>query len=326
MLAGISPSSRYRRILLTGGNGFVGSHLVPMIEAFSPSAEVLALIRPGSEAGAVSARWQLASVDLEDGESLGAIVGKFQPDLVVHLAAQASVGQSGNAAELTWRTNVGGTLSLARAVLGAGGSPTFLFSSSSEVYGASFKLGAVDELAPLQPQNCYARTKVVGEQLLTDLLAGQLPLVISRAFNHLGVGQDERFVVPSFAAQIARIERGEQPPVLSVGNIEVARDFLDVRDVCRAYCLLMAVAPSEPGVSVFNISSGRPTKIRQLLECFQSLSQKPFTLSVDPARLRPHDIPEAVGLNARLVEKTGWAPEHDLEQTLAAILNAVRQG
>ena len=312
----------FRRILLTGGNGFVGGYLAPTLLAALPGAEGLLLRRPGT-AGCPEG-WGLAEAEIYDREAVTAIVARFKPDLVVHLAGQTSVGEARIAAEETWRVNFDGAFALASACAHAAPAATFFFVSSSEVYGRTFLAGPAREDAPLQPMNVYARSKAAAEQVIADVLPAEARLVVARSFNHTGPGQDERFVLPSFAAQIARIEARRQPPEIRVGNLDAERDFLDVRDVCRAYVALIKAAPALPAHSVFNVSSGASRSIGSLLEILSQQSSARFAVVVDHARLRSVEIPNAVGRNDLLRAAVDWRPIHSIEETLAALLQAAR--
>lgn len=312
----------YMKILLTGGNGFVGQYLAPMLVEAAPGADRLAIIRKSS--GGLCSAWGIAYAEIYDEENLKSILKLFQPDLVVHMAAQSSVSNSHNASQETWSVNFSGTFALAKAVAEFAPSCTFLFTSSSEVYGLSLRDGLVDETAPLQPMNCYARSKAAAEHMLLDIIPKTCKLIIARAFNHLGPGQSERFVMASFAGQIARIEAELQPPVLIVGNIDVARDFLDVRDVCKAYIGMLRVAPDLESPTIFNVSSGHPQTIREALNILKLASKTDFTIEIDPKRLRPSDIPSATGANNKLCERTEWAPSIPFTKILHDLLDHAR--
>lgn len=316
-------ATAYRRILLTGGNGFVGGYLAPALFAAAPGAEGLLLRRPGTTG--CPEGWNLAEAEIFDREAVAAIVARFRPDLVVHLAGQTSVGEAKSAAEETWRVNFDGSFVLANACARAALAATFFFVSSSEVYGRTFLGGPVSEDAPLQPMNVYARSKAAAEQVIADVLPTQARLIVARSFNHTGPGQDERFVLPSFAAQIARIEAHRQRPEIQVGNLDAERDFLDVRDVCRAYVALIMAAPALPAHSVYNVSSGSSRSIRSLLEILSRQSSARFKVVVDHKRLRPVEIPNAVGRNERLSAAVGWRPTHPIDETLAALLQRARE-
>ncbi|MDE2364137.1 MAG: GDP-mannose 4,6-dehydratase [Hyphomicrobiales bacterium] len=306
----------YRRILLTGGTGFVGGYLAPALAAAWPGAEKTLLRFPGESVQREG--WRAIDAQVTDGPAIARIVRDLQPDLVLHLAAQAAIGGS-VAAEATWRVNFGGTLELAHACHRHVPDLTFFFVSSSEVYGRSFLDGAATEDTPPRPMNAYARSKVAAESMLPDVLP-QARIVIARPFNHTGPGQDTRFVLPSLAAQIADVEAGRRSPRLEMGNLSARRDFLHVRDVCAAY-LDMLAAPTEPGrPAVYNVASGASYRIADLVEKFRAQAKQPFEIVVDPARLRPSDVPLAIGSSARLQAATGWAPTVDIDGIISSLL------
>ena len=196
-------------------------------------------------------------VDLRDAAAVDRLVAEARPDIIVHLAGQASVGAlDRGAGEETWRVNLAGTLNLALAVNRFAPEATVLFASSSEVYGRAFGPDPVNEETPPEPANAYARSKLLAERTLADVLPATARILVARPFNHTGPGQREDFVLPSFAAQVARIEAGLQS-ALRVGNLDVARDFLDVRDVVAAYCALIEAAPRLPMRFTCNVATGR---------------------------------------------------------------------
>ena len=267
-----------------------------------------------------------AAFDLTDADAVDELVARERPEAVVHLAAQASVGaaQAGAAAR-TWAVNLGGTLNLALAVARHVPEAGVLFASSSEIYGHAFGTSPLDEDTAPEPVNAYARSKLMAELVLAQVLPPSARLVVARPFNHTGPGQREDFVLPSFAGQIARIEAGRQPPVLRVGNLDAWRDFLDVRDVAAAYVALLAAMPRLPPRFTCNIATGTARPLRGMLETLRRLARAPFAVEVDPARLRPSDIPFAAGRPDRLQAATGWAPAVSLDATLAALLEDARR-
>lgn len=309
----------FNSILVTGGGGFVGRYLSDALAKAYPSARrtILYQVAPADPLSG----WESHVADLTDEEAIQATVSALDPDLVVHLAAQSSVGQVGLLGETTWRVNLGGTLALASAVARHAPKSTFFFASTAEVYGASFNAGVATEETPLRPMNAYSSSKAAAEQLLRDVLPKPTRLIVTRSFNHTGPGQDERFVLPAFAAQIARIEAGLIPPVLRVGNLEAERDFLDVRDVIDAYCRLIAPELDLPNRLTVNVASGRAMKIGDILHSLRALSGVAFEVEIDPARLRPSDIPTACGDSTRLRDLTGWAPMHTANDTWRALLD-----
>ena len=246
------------------------------------------------------------------------------PDRVVHLAAQSSVHQSWLDPDGTLRTNLHGTLHLLESLRRRGQAPGMLVVGSADEYGAAeAALLPLREDCPLRPNSPYAVSKVAqGALALQYALSFRMPIVRTRTFPHTGPGRGETFAESSFAKQLAEIEYGRRPPVLEVGNLDAVRDFTDVRDVVRAYWLLL-----ERGVSgeVYNVCSGRGIAIRDVVERLTQLARARVELRVDPARLRPSDIPTLVGDPARLRRATGWEPCFPIERTLQDLLDDWRR-
>ncbi|WP_375408275.1 NAD-dependent epimerase/dehydratase family protein [uncultured Methylobacterium sp.] len=320
-----------KRILVTGAAGFVGRHaLSALADAADPSDRIVGIGRglPDKLPDGVTFR----QIDLLGGDELSAFVADYKPTDVLHLAAMASVQQSADAPAETWRANIVGLLNLAEALMRSAPGSNVFFASSGEVYGRAFLGGvAVAEDVEPVPLGSYARSKWFGEQILADVLGKSGPgksgirLVILRPFNHIGPGQDERFVVPSFAGQIARIEAGLAPPVLEVGNLAAERDFLPIGDVVRAYVGLIERADEIRSGTVFNIASGQPRSIASVLADLAALSRASFETRVAADRMRPSEIPLALGDASRLRTAIGWAPEADWTQTLESILSSARR-
>ena len=301
----------YQQALVTGAGGFVGRYLVRTLAARFTSMQITCLEHSIAGASPFS-----MTGDLTDRAATSRLVEALRPDLVLHLAAQSSVGASSNAGGSTWAANAAGSIFLAEAIAKYASGATILNVSSSEVYGLSFLDGAASETTPLRPVSVYARSKAAAEAAFTDILPSETRLITVRPFNHTGPGQDERFVVPAFAAQIARIERGDQAPMISVGNLDAERELIDVRDVIEAYVLLIMKSPELPARSVFNIARGQAVRIRDILEKLVNMSRVPLEVVMDPARLRASDIPCAIGDARKLMEQVGWKPRISVEQTL----------
>lgn len=312
-----------RRVLVTGASGFVGRHVIEALASAGDHAR-LGLGRDASTILPAGAEFR--AIDLSDRKGLADCVRDFRPSHVLHLAAQASVGREFGAGLETWRTNIAGLLNLAEGLVAEAPESTLIFVSSSEVYGRSFLSGEpVTEDTPLEPVGTYARTKRVGEEMLADVLAGSsIRLVVLRPFNHTGPGQDERFVVPAFAHQIARIEAGLTPPRVAVGNLDPRREFLDVRDVARAYAMVIAASHRIESGTILNIASGEPRRIGSVLDDLTRLAKVPFEVVVDPSRARPSEIGLASGDSSRIRAAIGWAPQIPWPDTLAAALDDAR--
>jgi len=246
-----------------------------------------------------------------------------QPDLIIHLAGQASVGQSANNAAATWSVNLCGSLALARAAAALLPDCTVLFTSSVEVYGLTFNHGIATEDSPLRPQSAYARSKAAAETMFADVLPATAQLIVARPSNHSGPGQDQAFVIPSFAAQIAGVEAGTSTEI-RVGNLDAERDFLDVRDVVEAYLALLAKAKDLPARAIFNIASGHPVAIKDILKRLCALSYRDIEVVQDTNRLRPSEVSRAA-IDISAITALGWAPRYTLDQLLLQVLNHQRK-
>lgn len=311
-----------KRILVTGASGFVGRHLLPVLRACFPAARLL-----GVRHGAPLSGWDKAvELPLDDSAGLQAALAALRPDGLVHLAALSSVGGSFQDPLAVWEVNLSHTLRLAEAVRVAVPECRCVFASTAEVYGLSFQGGLpLDEDAPMRPANPYAASKAaadlaVGEAALRGLRALRL-----RPFNHSGAGQAPAFVLPAFARQVARIEAGLQPPVMEVGALDRWRDMLDVRDVCRAYALALNRFDALPNGAAFNLATGHPQRVADMLEALRARASRPIEIRTSPGLLRPTDVPSASGNPRAARDLLGWAPEFSIEQTLESVLADWRQ-
>ena len=307
------------RAVITGAGGFVGGHLCAYLLAHT-DWELTGTVYPHPvETQPQEPRLRLEHADLRDPEIVQALVSEVHPDYIFHLAAQSFVPVSFADPWDTLQNNIRAQLNLLEAVRRSGREVRVLVIGSNEEYGAPQpgELPQTEE-SPLRPNNPYAVSKVAQDFMgLQYYLAYGLPVVRVRPFNHTGPGQAPRFVVPAFASQIARIEAGLQEPVMKVGNLEAARDFTDVRDIVRAYYL--AASQGEPG-EVYNLASGRPQSVREVLETLLSYSQAAIRVERDPERYRPVDVPVAYGAASKFRRLTGWKPEIPFAQTLQDVL------
>ena len=197
-----------------------------------------------------------------------------------------------------------------------------LFTSSVEVYGLTFNHGIATEDSPLRPQSAYARSKAAAETMFADVLPATAQLIVARPSNHSGPGQDQAFVIPSFAAQIAGVEAGTSTEI-RVGNLDAERDFLDVRDVVEAYLALLAKAKDLPARAIFNIASGHPVAIKDILKRLCALSYRDIEVVQDTNRLRPSEV-SRVAIDISAITALGWAPRYTLDQLLLQVLNHQR--
>ena len=312
-----------QRILITGANGFVGQILCKTLQ--EAGHHVLALV--GSRSALPKYANQTWQCDIRNAEMLEKIVAEAAPSHVVHLAAITHVPASFHEPLLTWQTNVMGSVNLLQAIRRNAPEAFVLFVSSSEVYGAAFKQGvALAENSLCQPLNPYAASKLAAEAAFNEYFRQGQPGVIARPFNHIGELQSPDFVTASFARQIALIETGQQEPTLKVGNLEACRDFLDVKDVCAAYVELLKL--SKRGINYprcFNICSGQPRRIRDVLDEMLAMSSANIIITQDPERLRPSDIPTATGNTQIMRDTTGWQPTINLRTTLEQLLTYWRE-
>lgn len=302
------------RILVTGADGFAGRHLCALLRAAGD--EVVEAHGPRAE----GVNSQALNFDITDGTAVRAAVEKAQPEGVIHLAGFSSVARShGNPARV-FAVNALGTVNLLTAVRESASAARVLLISSGEVYGPLPEGARASEEHPLVALSPFATSKVAAE------LAGAqfhrsygLRVVVARPFNHLGEGQDAIFVVPSFAAQLSALQEGQKDKVLRTGNLDTVRDFSHVRDVVAAYRLLLM--QGVPG-QTYNICSGEGRTIRSVLEEMLALSGGSARIELDPARLRPSEIPNLVGAPDKL-RALGWAPKHTVTEALREVLGLV---
>lgn len=314
------------RVLITGITGFVGPHLAE--HALSQGAEVFGTLRWRSNRGAVAplgSRVTLLECELRDPASVLRLIQRVRPDRIIHLAAQSFVPASMDAPHETFASNVDSTLNLLEAMRLVGGDIAFLNVGSSEEYGLVHPDEVpVTEENPLRPNSPYAVSKVAQDLLgYQYAVSYQMRVFRTRAFNHVGPGQSDVFVLPTFARQIAEIEAGKREAVLHVGNLDARRDFTDVRDVVRAYWLVLERgAPGE----VYNVCSGQAPTIREALEGLLALAKvRSISVRPDPHRMRPSDAPIVCGDFRRLAAATGWRPEIPFTRTLEDILEDWRR-
>jgi GDP-4-dehydro-6-deoxy-D-mannose reductase len=296
------------RALVTGASGFVGPYLVDHLRAHGD--DVTAIDRHGEH-----------PVDITDPDALDDVMQMGAPEAVYHLAALSHVGESWGSGAEAFRVNAEGTLHVLDAAHRAGVDRVLVVGSAEE-YGAARDADLpLTEDAPLRPVTPYGAAKVAADYLgLQAFLGNGLATIRARPFNHTGAGQSDRFLIPALARRVADAERSDATEIL-VGSLEPVRDITDVRDVVRAYRLL--VQRGVPG-EVYNLCSGRGVAVGEIARQLLGLANRPFRLVVDPGLVRAIDVPRLVGDPSKLRDATGWQPEIDLEQTLSDVLDDAR--
>jgi GDP-4-dehydro-6-deoxy-D-mannose reductase len=284
-------------VLITGAEGFVGTHLAA---------------RLGTDAVA-------AEADVLDPAAVASAVRAAQPRAIVHLAAQSSVAASWEDVGGAWSANVVGTVNVLQAARAEAPGARVLFTSTGEVYGRAESF-PIAETAPVAPISPYAASKAAAEVACAQFRRSGLDVVVTRAFNHEGPGRDERFAIGSWTRQIAQLEEAGGG-ALAVGDLSARRDISDVRDVCRAYSLLLDADVE----GTYNVGSGRSVSMSEVVERLVSLARVPVEIEQRPERMRPAEIPRLEADISRLHAATGWEPEIPLEQTLAETLAYARE-
>jgi len=290
------------RSLITGGRGFVGHWLADHLRELGD--DVVAIDR---------------EVEITDPAALLEAMSRSAPDAVYHLAALTHVGQSWDEPLKVLEVNIIGTAAVLAAARQCGTDPRVLVTSSAEVYGAVTDPGRLPlrEESPTAPLTPYAASKLAAEAVVAQAHLGHGQHVITvRPFNHIGPGQTPNFAVPALAKRIVEADR-RGAATIPVGNLSARRDFTDVRDVVRAYRLL--VESGRPG-EVYNVCSGRDVSIREIADGLLQLAGTTLEFEIDPSLVRPVEVPVLRGDPGRLVEATAWKPEVSLEQTLADVL------
>lgn len=312
-----------KNVLITGISGFAGSYLAEALLAGEDyaitgtylSGKGLAYLEEYSK------KLNLIQVDLNKSDAVFSLIETVHPDIVFHLAALASPQQSFKDPATTFSTNITGQIHLFEALrLKKMVDTRVIVISSAEIYGiVEEKELPIDEMTPLNPVSPYAVSKIAQDYLgLQYFLSYKLNIVRVRPFNHIGPRQGPQYVISSFAKQIAMIEKGEQEPVISVGNLMAKRDFTDVRDIVQAY-----IGLSEKGQTgqAYNVGSGQSYRIEDMLNKLIALSHKKITVRQDATRLMPLDIPDNRCDNAKVQRDTGWSPKIAIDASLRDVLD-----
>lgn len=314
------------RVLVTGATGFAGSHLTEALLT-QENVQILGMNRrapwpPHSRHLEKQAALQVC--DLCDGAAVEAVLRDFQPERIYHLAGYANVGRSFHEVEAVWAGNLTATRTLYEAVHRWGGRPRILYVGSGLIYGDPERPDqAFDETSLPRPTNAYAASKAAA-----DLVSYQytrtpgLEILRVRPYNHIGPRQSPQYAIAHFAQQIVAIERGQKPPILETGNLNTRRDLTDVRDMVRAYMLLMEHGRSG---EAYNAGTGELHVIGDVLQRLLKLSGVQVELRQRPDLLRAADTAAVRAEASKLRRETGWTPRFTLDQTLTDTLEYWRQ-
>ncbi|WP_175917719.1 NAD-dependent epimerase/dehydratase family protein [Burkholderia pyrrocinia] len=302
-----------RRAFVTGLTGFTGRYMLERLQA--AGYDVWGTIAPGAPRpdDPAFAHCTLLPVDLLDADAVRAAAADARPDAVVHLAARAHVAQ--DEPSQTYAVNIVGTRNLLAALAGLDRRPSaVLLASSANIYGNS-TAGVLDETVAPAPANDYAVSKLAMEYA-AKLWADRLPIVIARPFNYTGVGQGEAYLLPKLAAHYARNE-----PRISLGNLDVSRDFSDVRDVTAAYLKLIEAAPAG---ETFNVCSERAYSLKEVLVMLSRIAGYVIDVTVDPRFVRHNEVKSLIGSRDKLRRAVGELPVTPLDETLRWMVDAMR--
>jgi len=313
------------RILITGLSGFAGKHLIEYLSLEGNHKFFGVDIKKCSkELNIGDSSLVEEKTDLTDSKEVDRLIKKIKPEQVYHLAAQSSVKRSWEDPVGTFTANVFSGMNLLESMRNENDKARMLMVCTAEVYGDVSGENAIKESHRIYPGNPYAVSKAA-----VDFMASMyhkaygLDVMVTRSFNHIGPEQSEGFVCSDFAKQVALIEAGMQKPVIWVGNLDSSRDFLDVRDVAKAYWHIMN--RGNPG-EAYNVCSGVAVKVSAILEMLISYSSRDdIEIKLDKEKFRPIDTPIIFGDNTRLTAATGWRPEYSLEDSLRANLNWWRE-
>lgn len=301
------------KYLVTGVNGFVGRYFVECLHKHEPEADVLGIdITQGTMVADISYR----QLDLCNSEQVDTLLNEYNPDYIVHLAAMSSVAQSWQEPAKCFLNNTSAFLNLAEAVRLYGLNCRILSVGSSEEYGIYNE--PMQEIFNLHPKSPYSVARL-SQEYLSKLYVDRFgtDIVMTRSFNHIGPRQSDRFVIPSFIKQLVAISQGAENKML-VGNIDVIRDFTDVRDVVEAYYLIIKQGKMR---EVYNVCSGQGRKLREIIETTAELLNIKPNITVDESRVRPNDMLRVVGDNTKLKTQLGWKQKYSLAETLQDIID-----
>ena len=312
-------------ILITGISGFVGHHFLQFLYENKISADILGvdMRAPGYDISAYQniLKIRIKKVNMLNLDEVNELFDAFKPDFILHLASFSSVAYSWVHPTESFMNNTNIFLNLVTAVSNKCASSRIISVGSSEEYGSVTKEDIpIKERLRLNPESPYAVARV-SQEMLSKLYVDSfgLDIVLTRSFNHVGPWQDDRFAIPSFIHKIVEIkESGASSGTIETGNIDVIRDFVDVRDVVKAYWLLMQ---SGTKGEIYNICSGKGHTLREMISIIANQAGVEVSTEINPEYIRPHDNPIIIGENYKIFDATGWQPKYSVEKTICDIID-----
>ena len=306
------------KYLITGVAGFVGRYFVEYLQSKDSDSDIFGV----DIASDCSLNISYQQLDLRDELATAKVITKFNPDYIIHLAAISSVGQSWEDPKGCIDNNRAAIINILKAVSNNKINCRILSIGSSEEYGNyPEEIMPLDEAMELNPRNPYAEAKVIQESICQDYVKDfGLDIVMTRSFNHIGPRQSERFVIPSFVKQLVNISENKQTD-MSVGNIEVSRDFLDVRDVVNAYYQILTMGQKG---EVYNVCSGCSYKLRDIIQTIEDYLKIKADIKIDKERIRPNDTMLVYGNNNKL-KSLGWKQRIDIKQTITDMIDYYKE-
>lgn len=309
--------------LITGATGFVGQHLISYLIYQQKATNIIGTYR-NSNIISNSCYTIFEKVDLNNISALSRIIDRYKPNYIIHLAAESSVGYSWESPIKSFNNNINIFINLLEAIRKSKLTCRILSVGSSEGYGVvEEKHLPLKEDSPLNPISPYAVARVSQELLSKVYIEGYgLDIILTRSFNHFGPGQDIRFVIPSFSKQIIDRKLNQSFEPIKTGNLSIIRDFIDVRDVVKAYVKL--IEKGEKG-AIYNVCSGKGNTLQEIVDTICDVLSFNVTTITNSKYIRPNDNPVIIGDNSKLRNEIGWNPKYSIRQTLKDVIKSIQK-
>ena len=308
------------KFFITGSSGFIGTYFIQFLDNSNINAEVLGVdIVPSPLTGTKAIVFHEEMCTMNDSNAVQLLLQKHKPDYIIHFASQSSVAKSWDDIPATLHNNVNSFILLAEGVRKYCSDTRMLVIGSSEEYGEGAPDNLpIEETCPLHPQNPYAIARVAQEMLaIMYVKSFRLDIVMTRSFNHIGPGQSEHFAIPSFVKQIITAKNNNTSCILKTGNIDVVRDFVDVRDAVKAYYLLLKQGKNG---DVYNICSGVGYSLRAIITMLSEITSVQVVIEHDQSKMRPAEVQTIIGSYQKINTLTGWSPTINIRQSLEDIV------